>query len=75
MKNEPKSENGLKKHQKSIRFFTINHMVVRHVAKPYKTNGKSMILETHKPPKVTHKGPPLFLHSSFFILHRMKNEE
>ena len=38
-------------HQKSIRFFTINHMVVRHVAKPYKTNGKSILLKTHKPSK------------------------
>ena len=57
------------KHQKSIRFFTINDMPFRHVAKPYKTNGKSMILETPKPSKVAHEGPPLFLHSSFFILH------
>ena len=36
---ELKTENGVQNHQKSIRFFTINHMAVRHVAKPYKTNG------------------------------------
>ena len=47
----PKSEMDLKKHPKSIRFFTINHMVVRHVAKPYKANGKSILLKTHKPSK------------------------
>ena len=56
-------------------FFTVNHMVIRNVAKPYKTNGKSMILETPNPQKGAHEGPPPFLHSSFFILHPMKNEE
>ena len=33
----PFSENVPKKHQKSIRFFTINHMAFRHVENPYKT--------------------------------------
>ena len=34
---EPKTQKGLQNDQKSIRFFTINHMAFRHVGKPYKT--------------------------------------
>ena len=71
MKFEPKSENDPKKHQKSIRFFTINHMAVGHVAKPYKTNGKLMILGVSKPQKSPTGIPSRFfiLHPSSFILH------
>ena len=68
--NEQESEIGLEKHQKSIRFFTINHIAFRHVAKPYKTNGKSMILGSQKTQKAP-SGTPLrffILHSSFFTL-------
>ena len=38
--------NGFQNHWKSIRFFIINHMLIHHVAKPYKTNGKSYILRS-----------------------------
>ena len=80
---EPKCENGLHNHQKSIRFFTIKHMAVRHVAKPYKTNGLLMILGSPKPQKSPTGIPSRFfiLHPSSFILHpssfirwRMKDE-
>ena len=31
--------------EKALGFFTINHMLIQHVAKPYKTNGKPYILK------------------------------
>ena len=68
---EPKSEKGLQNHQKSIGFFTINHMVFPHVSKPYKTNGKLMILTKRKTQKSPIGVPSRFfiLHPSSFILH------
>ena len=43
---EPKTQNGFQNDQKSIRFFTMNHMAFRHVEKPYKTCRKWRILRS-----------------------------
>ena len=40
---ELKTQNGLQNDQKSIRFFTINHMAFRRVEKPYKTCRKGRV--------------------------------
>ena len=42
---EPKTQNGLQNDQKSITFFTLNHMAFRRVEKPYKTCRILIILE------------------------------
>ena len=46
MISEPKTQNDLQNDQKSIRFFTMNHMAFRRVEKPYKTCRKWRIMRS-----------------------------